>query len=299
MLTFVLTKFLIKILPKYGFYGIDLHKEHKQIVPENVGLSVMISLMVSLIILYVITNHVFFIHLILVSLLTATFGFLDRIYKFKPKDKIFGLSLIGITLLPFSDEYFFGIKLSYLYIILIPITFMIVCNFTNMLAGLNGLEVGLATMNSFFLMILSLVVFKNEFLFYLYLSLFISLLTFLYFNFYPARAFPGDVLTLSIGSIYISSLNFFNLELILIPILFLNLVDAFLKFITAGIMHKDEHKPTIIKNGKLYYTSGYLSLIRLILLIKPDTERNIVLKIYLVHAAILILSFLIIFNLYL
>lgn len=288
--TFILTKIFIKILPKYGFYGIDLHKEDRRIVAENVGISVIIPFLISLIIFYKELGAEFFLILFVISSLTSFFGFIDRIFKFKPREKILGLALIGMLLIPFVDREIFGINLSYLSYIIIPIGFSISCNLTNMLAGLNGLEVGLALINSIFLTIISYLK-NNTNLFLIFLILTISLAIFLRYNFYPARAFPGDTLTLTIGAIYFSSMIYYDMDILLIPLLLLNAFDAFLKFITAGIMYREKFRPTLIKNGKLYYNGGYLSLIRLMLKIKPDKEWRIVLKIYLLQIIVLILFF--------
>ncbi len=292
--TFFLTKIFIKILPKYGFYGIDLHKEDKRIVAENVGISVIIPFLISLIIFYNELGAKFFLILFVITSLTSFFGFIDRIFKFKPREKILGLTLIGIFLTPFVDREIFGINLSYISYIIIPIGFSISCNLTNMLAGLNGLEIGLALINSIFLTIFSYL--KNNInLFLIFFTLTISLSVFLRYNFYPARAFPGDTLTLAIGAIYFSSIVYYDMDFLLIPLLILNAFDAFLKFITAGIMYREKFKPTLIKNGKLYYNGGYLSLIRLILKIKPDKEWKVVLKIYLLQIIILLI-FILIYN---
>ncbi|MEH8576347.1 hypothetical protein RAG68_29700, partial [Klebsiella pneumoniae] len=104
-----------------------------------------------------------------------------------------------------------------------------------------------------------------------------SYLGLLIFNKYPAKVFPGDVGTLPIGAFLAVLAVVYKEYIPFLVIMMPYVIDASLKYLSAGVMSRDEHKPTTLKeDGKLYYIGGYLSLPRLILKYKPMREPHLV-----------------------
>ncbi|MFW5890641.1 MAG: glycosyl transferase family 4, partial [bacterium] len=93
-----------------------------------------------------------------------------------------------------------SISIGILYpLVLIPLAIVGASTTFNFLAGFNGVEAGQGIL---ILGFLSLVAYATgiEWLAFIGMLFVISLLGFLIFNFYPAKVFPGDILTYSTGA---------------------------------------------------------------------------------------------------
>ncbi|CAB3288851.1 Glycosyl transferase, family 4, conserved region [Methanocaldococcus lauensis] len=266
----VLCYFLMKKMINYKF-GYDLHKSKKVKVPEMGGLAPLFSnvLFISFI------NAIFTLPIIASGII----GVIDDIAKLSPKEKLILLFISGLIIGTLFYKYSY-IDLFGIFLIAIGIT--IYSNLTNMLAGFNGLEIGIGVIVT---ISMSIILFLNNHITGSILSLIFASSYFglLIFNKYPAKTFPGDVGTLPIGA-FLSVLAVLYKEYI--PFLIITLpyiIDASLKYISAGVMSRDEHKPTTLKeDGKLYYLGGYLSLPRLILKYKPMKEYQLVLILWII-----------------
>ena len=111
------------------------------------------------------------------------------------------------------------------------------------------------------------------------MSLLGALIAFLYFNKYPAKVFPGDTGTLIIGATIATIAFIGRVKLIAFIVLFPNIIDAALKFYSAGVMERQQFSPTRINDeGKLIRNNeGVKSLIRIVLR-KPIEEDKAVKK---------------------
>ncbi|XRP96621.1 MraY family glycosyltransferase [Methanocaldococcus sp. 16A] len=260
----VLCYFLMKKIVNYKF-GYDLHKKEKVKVPEMGGLAVLFSNV--LFIPFI--NPIFVLPIIVAGII----GVIDDIAKLSPKEKLVLLFISGLVV---GFIFYNNFNIDLIAILFIALGIMIFSNLTNMLAGFNGLEIGMGIIAS---ISLAVVLFLDN-----YTVGFLSALIFsasyfglLIFNKYPAKVFPGDVGTLPIGA-FLAVLAVIYKEYIPFLIIMLPyLIDAALKYLSAGVMSRDEHKPTTLReDGKLYYIGGYLSLPRLILKYKPMKEYQLV-----------------------
>ena len=104
-----------------------------------------------------------------------------------------------------------------------------------------------------------------------------ALIAFLYFNKYPAKIFPGDTGTLIIGAAIVSIAFIGRVKLIALIVLMPNIIDAALKFYSAGVMERQQFSPTQVNDdGKLVRPEqGFKSLIRLVLR-RPIAEKDAV-----------------------
>jgi UDP-N-acetylglucosamine--dolichyl-phosphate N-acetylglucosaminephosphotransferase len=276
--TLVLTPILGEAFKKKGIIGRDLHKEGNPLVPELVGAAVLASFTVSLLGAYLYLHENSFLVTAAIVLLVGIMGILDHYRPLTPREKVLGLGLVGLLYYALSPPQ------GYAYLILVPVLFMVACNFTNMLAGLNGLEVGVGAIAS---LGVASAAYLNGSLESLVTAstMGAALLAFLLYNRYPARVFPGDVGTLIIGAALFASIHMGGLYIAGAIIFLPYAVDAGLKFVSAGVMSRHGQKPTIMKNGKLYSPpGGNLSLVRLLLRVKPMGEREVVVMIWGIEA---------------
>ena len=160
--------------------------------------------------------------------------------------------------------------------IVIPIALSIGSNLTNMLAGLNGIESGLGVISLASLTIACIILSKYD-VTIISMSMLGALIAFLYFNKYPAKIFPGDTGTLIIGATIVSIAFIGRVKLIALIVLMPNIIDAALKFYSAGVMERQQFSPTQVNDdGKLVRPEqGFKSLIRLVLR-RPIAEKDAV-----------------------
>jgi len=276
--TFILTPLLARYFRYIGMLGIDLHKEERKEIPEMVGIAIFLGAFSALV------YHGIFIPLIALNLVEV-FGIYDGIFKLKAWQKLSSFFLIGII-------YFYLVENVAPVEVLFLVSFLFMCavNFTNMLAGFNGLEIGtgaIAMLGIF----LSALAKKAELSMVISLSFLGALFAFLYYNKYPARVFPGDAGTLIIGAALFLAIYYGKLYLSGLLVFIPYIADASLKFFTAGIMTRESQKPTVIKGGKLFVPEkSNLSLPRLLLKIKPLSEKEVVYAVWGIELVFAILA---------
>lgn len=273
-----------EVLKKKGIVGTDVNKKNKPKIPECGGLLVVFSLVIFYFIYILYSGQSQLLVNVLTILLLAFFGFADFFKKFSPEVKLLFPFLLGVGV-----GFIFWCNL--LWIVIFALSLAIAVNLTNMLAGFNGLEAGLGTIASGGLSAIMLILAKDA---TLPLILFFSLLAFWFYNKYPARVFPGDCLTMTIGGV-LTIVSFQNgLELFLFILLIPYALDAALKFASAGILKKSLYKPVILKKGKLFVPKvTYLSICRFILLKKPLSEKQLVERILLMEMLVGLIAILI------
>jgi len=217
--------------------------------------------------------------------LSGFVGVIDDISRLNSKEKIILTFLMGIPVA-------FLLKLNIFTSVLLILGIFVSSNLTNMLAGFNGLEIGMGIILCLFMAAVCLI---NGDIFGFKVLILFSAAYFglLYYNRYPAKVFPGDTGTLPIGAFLatVAVWRGFIPEFFILMIPFM--VDALLKQFTAGVTKKDSvFTPTQLKNGKLCVDGGYLSLPRMILMKKSMEEYKIVLVLWAIEAFFGILSIL-------
>ena len=274
-----------------GITGNDVNKEDMEAIPEECGLSMLLAFALTYPLLIGSSTKLFFIYTAV--LLIGLFGFFDRRHEFDPKIKMAAPILIGTLLIPVANpEFAFIGNVGAMALAISVISFAIVSNLTNMLAGFNGLEVGMGAIASFALSIYAYLTGATE-AFNIFFILFCSLVAFFLFNRFPAQVFPGDSGNMMIGAMLASAAAISGLWVPLMIVLMPQMIDAGLKFYSAGVMSRSQFKPVQIKGGKLHAPSKtYLSICRILLLRRPMSEQELVLRVHafgLLFALILIL----------
>lgn len=300
LLCFGLTKWWIKVAKKNELEGRDMNKYNKPLVAESGGIAVVVSIVLTTM-LYVFFKtfvlkteiHVIETLSLIITLLLASFiGFIDDILGWKKGIKgwikILMTVPIAIPLMvinagqhmmsvPFIGNVDFG-----LFYPLLIVLFAVVgaTNGVNLLAGYNGLEASLGAIIFVALGIISLLTGQ------LWLALIagiiiLALLAFFIFNKFPAKIFPGDSLTYSIGALIACFAILGNMErlalLMFIPFIIEGILKARSKFKAEnfGKVNKDNSlEPPYKKTYSLTHVT--LKLLKKIKPSKKVYEQDVV-----------------------
>lgn len=270
---------LIKKLQDAEIVGNDLHKPSKPKVAEMGGIGILLGFIIGLfaaIYLYPTLQFTLIITL-LVILLVGTVGMVDDLIRLSSKEKLILLWFAGLPLIWIAPP-----NVDLIYILLIPTAVTIAANLTNMLAGLNGIESGLGAIAMTSLSISCMIMGKYD-VAIISMAMLGPLLAFLIYNRHPSRVFPGDVGTLIIGATIVVVAFIGRVKIIALIVLLPNIIDSLLKFYSAGVMERQDHKPTEVNgDGKLVAPDGgFNSLIRSVLR-RPMSEQQVVLIIWLI-----------------
>ncbi len=172
--------------------------------------------------------------------------------------------------IPFWGNVNFGLLYT---LVIIPLEVTIAANAVNMLAGFNGLEVGMGIIAVGSLVIITYLMGKITVLVILLAALG-ALLAALYYNWYPAKILVGDVGTLSIGAIIAAAVIMGNFEIAGAILLIPYIIDFLIKAKNHFPYSFGEYK-----DGKLYCPKGGpVGLGQLIMKVCGGiSERNLVL----------------------
>ena len=203
-----LTPIVIKALAKRKITVIDANKKEKPMIPRPGGLSIIVGIESSLIILYVF----FPISEILAVILTTFFAFIVGLIDdrktmggwFKPLALAFcaaPILLLGAYDSNLDFPLFGSVKIPLLYMALVVFMIPIMGNTINSIDVLNGVASGFTTIASFALSI-CLFILENYEIAIVCLCLAFSSLAFYKYHKFPSRIFPGDSGAITFGAAY-------------------------------------------------------------------------------------------------
>lgn len=267
---------LIKRMEKRGIVGRDMNKLGYPKVPEMGGIAVILGFSFgALIAIFLFTylglielNLTYFLAAMTTVVLVGFLGVMDDIIGWKEGIRQYQHALIplfaalplmavkvGITSMAFP---LFGVvSLGIIYsIIIIPIGITGAANAFNMLAGFNGLEAGMGVIVFSTALFIALASGSVEAAIIL-AAMLGAIIAFLKFNWFPAKIFPGDSLTLMMGAALASAVIIGNMEKIgifLIALYFVELVFKARHFFQTecfGIPQKDGTLKANPKGGSL------------------------------------------------
>jgi len=246
MATLFMTRKWIKKANAIGIVGKDMNKFHKPEVAEMGGICVVFGFVFGVLI-YIGTRTFYFnsydyssILAVLCTVLMITIiGILDDVLGWKKGISQLKKPLLTIPAaipmmvinaghstmnLPLLGTIDWGILYP---LIIVPIGIVGASNAYNMLAGYNGLEAGMGVI---ILSTLGYVAYVNGSSSTLVLALCMvgALLAFLYFNWYPAKVFPGDSMTYSVGALVACIAILGNMEKIAVLLFIPYVVDFIL-----------------------------------------------------------------------
>lgn len=289
LVTFVFTRLLIPRLARAGITGMDENKPGQPAVPEMGGIAIVAGFSAGML-LAIFFNSFLGFQFNLVNVLAAIItihaiafiGMVDDLISIpqwlKAALPLFAavplvvVKAAGSTAM--TIPFIGAVDLGVIYIfILVPIAIAVCSNLTNMLAGFNGLEVGVAAVMFATLTIIALSNGQTE-MSIITISMLAALVAFLYFNKYPAKVFPGDVGNLTIGVAVASAVIIGNLETAGVILMIPYIADFAVKVKT-----RFPHTHQDLKGGKLYPKDGRVKgLVHVVMkLFKGISEKNLVL----------------------
>lgn len=283
IITYIFLRWAIPRLKQEGMIGRDVNKPDRPEVAEMGGLGVLVGVIVSLSIISALQSlsNGFDMRLIVVVysiLLVGLIGVIDDILDI-PKWLKFILPIVGaIPLIIYSSMIDTSIRLpiigeielGLIYVLLVlPLMYTGAANLTNILAGFNGLEYGLAIVNFAFLSLVGYI-YGKTLIFIVSMVMLGGSIAFLLFNKYPSKVFPGDTGTLIIGGSIITSLVLDNFESLAIPVFALYGADGIIKILN-GLPSKGWWGT--YRDGKLYVDNNPISLPQYIMKLKGGVSE--------------------------
>jgi UDP-N-acetylglucosamine--dolichyl-phosphate N-acetylglucosaminephosphotransferase len=246
IVTFLSTKYWIKVAKRAGLVGKDMNKPDRPKVPEAGGVAIIIGIAFAVLV-YVFFKTFYlnsgattvYVFALLTSILLAGFlGFVDDILGWKiglrqwQKPLLTLPAAIPLMVINAGVSYMDipiigGVEFGILYpLLLVPLGIIGAANGFNFIAGHNSLEAG---MGIIILSTLGIVVLGQGVLWLsiICFSSVAALLGFMIFNKYPSKIFPGDSMTYAIGTLIAAVAILGNVEKIAI-ILF---VPYFIEFL--------------------------------------------------------------------
>ena len=300
-ITYLILPYIIKFMKKKGYVGIDIHKNTKPEVAESGGLSIVIGFTVSSI--FLILFFPTLVKDILIFLLTVisagAIGFIDDRIKLRSRYKIlfsllsggifFLANLIGFIdisspSIPFLDK----TRLTIIYPFIIPIIIAVFTNSVNMLEGYNGEGSGTCLIAVCFLLFGGILLNSTKAIIFA-VPVIAVLIPFFIYNKFPAKIFPGDIGTLSMGAMIACIMLFGSLEVAAFSALLIHIFNSFYViysargFIESGDIRENKVDIILLENDQIKASDqkdAVLTLPRLILAKGPLTEPELVKNFY-------------------
>ena len=196
-LTLILTPYVAARMKRAGIIGRDIHKMNQPEVAEMGGIALLLAIPLAL---SPFMNEEI-VKVLMVFLLFGVVGIIDDLTNLRQLHKVVISLLVSVPVAFFgiaSEVDLFGhtLNLGILYPVFAVLFVTGSANLVNMLAGFNGLEVGTSAI---ILGVLAAITEGNARV--IALTGMGAALGFLWWNRYPARVFPGDTGTLSIGAL--------------------------------------------------------------------------------------------------
>lgn len=287
-LTFSISPWFICQLKRAGIVGRDLHKPGQPDVAEMGGLVIVAGFSAGVVM--AIAIEVFFGNIIPLSLvstfavlstvlLISLIGIVDDliflpqgIKAITPLFASFPLMAIRAGHTVMSLPWIGPVDFDFFYpLLIVPLGITGAANAVNMLAGFNGLEVGMGIVAMVALSIIACFTGAATSFIILLASLG-ALVAVLRYNWYPARLLIGDVGTLSIGAIIASAVILGNFELAGAIVIIPYFVDFLFK-VYNGFPSKGW--AGVYRNGKLYCpSSGPVGLCQMIMRISGGISER-------------------------
>ncbi|MFX1370347.1 MAG: hypothetical protein ACFFCE_00695 [Promethearchaeota archaeon] len=282
---------------KKDHVGYDIHKNTQPKVAESGGIALVIGFIIVSIFLMFFFPILLKETLIFLSTVVSAgvIGFIDDVKKLKSRYKIilsilcgspifianyFGFITISSPTIPFLDK----TRLSFIYPLVIPIIVAVFVNTVNMLEGYNGEGSGTCLIIVIFLGICGLIWNSAEAVLFT-IPVIAVLIPFFIYNKYPAKIFPGDVGTLSLGAMIACIMLFGSLEVATFCALLAHIFNSFYVinsvrgFFESTDIHKDRGDIILLGNDRIKASDkrdAALTLPRLILAKGPLTEPKLV-----------------------
>ena len=298
-ITYFIIPQVIKLMIKKNYVGYDIHKNSKPQVAESGGISIVIGYSITSILLILafpqFSNEI--IVLLVSVILSGIIGFVDDRIKLKSRYKVllilftgmvifianfFGFINIESPTIPFLGQ----LRLNIIYPLLAPLIVAVFGNTVNMLEGYNGEGSGTCLIALISLFICGLIWNSAEAILFTTTGIAV-IIPFFHYNKYPAKIFPGDVGTLSMGTIIAGVALFGSLEAAVFCALLIHVFNSFYVlysvkgFFESSEIQEDKNDIILLEDDRIKASNNEkaaLTLPRLILargpLKEPDLVKN-------------------------
>ena len=298
LVTSLTAPYWIRKAKKAGLSGRDVHKKEEKQVAEMGGITVLLGFIIG-IMLYI-AMRIFILNadskitpllaIIVAVLIAGIIGIIDDILGWKiglrqwQKPMLtllvaFPIMAVDAGTRMMSFPLIGKVDLGLLYpLIVIPAFILVGTNGFNMLAGFNGLEAGQGMIIHAALAYFTFTT-GSAWLSVVALCMVAALAGFYLFNYYPARLFPGDTLTYTVGALAAVIAIFANLEKVFIILFIPYIIEFFLKL--KGLFQKEsfgkvQPDGTLINRYHNIYGLEHLVIKGFNLLRLKTTERKVV-----------------------
>ena len=289
---YALTPILIKVLGMRNLVVQDVNKKGSVMVPRPGGISIVVGIVASEIVLYLFFPISEILAIIITSVLGFSVGIIDDKKTmggwFKPLALAFcaaPILLLGAYDSNLNFPLFGSVQIPSLYLALVVFMIPVTGNTINSIDVLNGVASGFITIASFALTI-SLIILQNYEIAIATLCLAFASLAFYKYHKLPSRIFPGDSGALTFGATYGVIAIVGHVEVIAAIAILPAIINSFLflssvKKITEHretknpVSHTDDFK---LKTGD--YMNAPITLVRLIIAKRPLSEKQIVTEIF-------------------
>ncbi|MBI5148124.1 glycosyl transferase family 4 [Candidatus Pacearchaeota archaeon] len=307
LVTFIIIPRWIARARKTDLTGMDMNKFDKRKVAELGGIPVLVGLLSGVLAYLAIKTFYFkstdnvieIFSLITVVLIISFIGLVDDILGWKiglrqrQKPVLCLLAAVPLMVInagqsSISLPLIGSIDIGLVYpLLLVPIAISGASNGFNMLAGYNGLEAG---MGIIILSTLGIATFNTSpWIALIAFSAVASLLAFIFYNRYPAKIFPGNMLTYTIGALIATIAILGNIEKIAIFLFIPYILQFFLK--ARGKMQKESFAKPLKDNSlempyKKIYGLEHLTIYLLKKIKRKVYEKDIVFTLLLMEMII-------------
>ena len=314
--TLFVTWLIIPRLRKVGMVGVDLNKvpaglDGKKIkllketggggfavVPRSGGIAMIFGFCAGMLFSLAVFPYPDII-LVLAALLSATListiGIVEDFLHIRQFYRVIlpgvaALPLMAVTAgytkmtLPFVGAVDFGLFYS---LLLVPVGVIAASNLVNLLAGFNGVEAGTGAIIGLVLFFSSYVLGRPEAAL-ISVALAASCAAFLFFNWYPAKVFPGNSATYMIGAVIAAIAIVGNMERVAAIALAPQIAEFFLK--SLGLF-RAENFGKLGKGGGLSYGGPVQSISHALMKLFRPTEMQLTLMLLVIQVLFGVLAF--------
>jgi UDP-N-acetylglucosamine--dolichyl-phosphate N-acetylglucosaminephosphotransferase len=295
--SYSVARFEIVKFPALGISGMDIHKLDGPVRAEMGGFAVLIALAAGSIVYFGVNSaldgpSVLFVGAALTITLTGLVGVADDVVELSQKFKPFLIVAASVPLMlcllsrsSISIPAIGNVHLALLYpLIAVPLAVTTSANFSNLLAGFNGLEAGCAAIS------LGTMAFLSEVTGHPAIAALGCIATFAYIgflvlNWYPAKIFPGDTGTLMAGAALAALGLASGLEFEAIVLSIPAAMDFALK-----MMHRHPFKQrhmfgnTEVRADGTLEPAGYPAVVHAFMKVSPITEKELVVSLLAMQA---------------
>jgi UDP-N-acetylglucosamine--dolichyl-phosphate N-acetylglucosaminephosphotransferase len=285
-------KYESRAFPSMGISGIDVHKVDRPVRAEMGGLAVLVAMALAstfyLGLEYSLDGTtVLFAAVAATVALTGLVGVADDMLEISQKLKPFLVVVAAAPLMLYLSQRAFvfipllgDVHLGLLYpLVAVPLAITTSANFSNLLAGFNGLEAGCAAISLGTMSFLSNL-YGHPSVAVLGAIMTFAYLGFLALNWYPARIFPGDTGTLMSGAALAAMGLASGLEFEAIVLSIPAAMDFALK-----MMHRRPFKQrhllgnTVVRPDGVLEPAPYPALVHAFMKVSPIREKGLVLSV--------------------